>query len=85
MTLKLFADRGHSKSYSNATELIEFGRVVCGVAHLEQVLTRIHQGMRETLQAAQSDERVPKDLLAQMRQAWEPGLAIAAKATKTRT
>lgn len=78
MALKLFAGRGRSKSYPSAPELIDFGRRICGVAHPERILTRIADAMHQTLQTANTDERIPKDLLAKLRLAWQPGLTMAA-------
>lgn len=75
MALKLFAGRGRNKTYPTKAELIEFGHRVCGVAKPQVVLSRIAQAMHETLQSAATDDRVPKDLLAQMKSAWLPGLA----------
>ena len=70
MALKLFVGHGRSKSYPSHDALLEFGRRVCGVAQPQQVLTRIAQAMRQTLKISVGDERIPKELLAQMKSAW---------------
>ena len=75
MALKLFVGRGRNKTYPTKAELIEFGHRVCGVAKPQVVLSRIAEAMHETLQSAAADYRVPKDFLAQLKSAWQPGLA----------
>jgi serine/threonine-protein kinase HipA len=77
LALKLFAGKGQSKAYPTTPELLQFGSKVCGVAKPGEVLQRIAKGMRDTLQLATSDERIPKPLLTAMGTAWESGLAYA--------
>ena len=77
LALKLFAGKGSSKAYPTTEELLAFGTRVCGVNAPERVLQRIAQGMRETLDDAAGDDRVPKDMLAQLGAMWEIGLAYA--------
>ena len=77
LALKLFAGKHGSRAYPTTQELHDFGRRVCGVSQPTRVLGAIAQGMSQTLAAAQSDERVPAPLLAQLRAAWETGLSYA--------
>lgn len=77
MALKLFAGPKGSKVYPMPTELLDFGRRVCGVSAPQVVIARIAQGMAQTLAACRSDHRIPVPLLDQMRQAWEPGFVLA--------
>ena len=77
LALKLFAGKHGSRAYPTTQELHDFGRRVCGVSQPARVLGAIAQGMSQTLAAAQSDERVPAPLLAQLRAAWETGLSYA--------
>jgi serine/threonine-protein kinase HipA len=77
LALKLFAGKGQTKAYPSTPELLQFGSKVCGVAKPGEVLQRIAQALRDTLQQAQSDERIPKTLLTAMDTAWEGGLAYA--------
>lgn len=77
LALKLFAGRHQTKTYPTRDELLDFGRRICGVSQPARVLEVMAQAMRETLQQAQSDDRVPKGLLHKMRAAWDEGLALA--------
>ncbi len=77
LALKLFAGKQQTKTYPTTEELLEFGRKVCGVSQPAQVLTRIADAMRKTLEEARGDSRVPKALWRDMAQAWEEGLAYA--------
>ncbi|WP_457335248.1 type II toxin-antitoxin system HipA family toxin [Rhizobacter sp. P5_C2] len=77
LALKLFAGRHGSKTYPTVEELHDFGRRVCGVSQPAQVLERIAQAMRQTLQDARQDARVPASLLQTMEAAWETGLHYA--------
>lgn len=74
MALKLFAGRHHSKAYPTTEELLRFGTEVCGVVRPRAVLERLAEGMHETLAEAQSDERIPRGLLALMQPVWEVGM-----------
>jgi len=78
LALKLFAGKGGSRAYPTTQELLEFGSRVCGVNAPQRVLDRIAQGMRDTLAGVGGDERIPRELLAQMRPMWELGLGYAA-------
>lgn len=78
LALKLFAGKGQTRTYPTTQELLQFGSQVCGVPKPHQVLDRIAQGMRETLQQAKSDTRIPKNLLTAMSATWEEGLAHVA-------
>ncbi len=74
LALKLFAGRGQTKTYPTTQELLKFGREVCGVNRPEQVLQRIADAMTNTLQQAETDERIPGALLTDMRVVWEDGM-----------
>ena len=78
MALKLFAGNGQTRAYPTTERLLEFGRRFCGVAHPGIVLRRIAKAMRETLQAARTDARIPKALLASMAEVWAQGMVYAA-------
>jgi serine/threonine-protein kinase HipA len=77
LALKLFAGRHGTKTYPTIEELHDFGRRICGVSQPAQVLDRIAQAMRQTLQDARQDARVPASLLQAMDAAWETGLQYA--------
>lgn len=77
LALKLFAGRHRTRAYPAKDDLIEFGRRVCGVSQPGKVLAAIAQAMREVLEEARSDERVPAALLAKMRTAWGEGMMLA--------
>lgn len=77
MALKLFSGRHQTKAYPTTEELVRFGADVCGVMRPRQVLARIAQGMREALQAAREDERIPGELLDLMTPVWEAGVEYA--------
>jgi serine/threonine-protein kinase HipA len=77
LALKLFAGKGHTKAYPTTEELLQFGSKVCAVAKPERVLARIAEGMGKTLDLAARDPRIPKELLAQMRDIWSDGMAHA--------
>jgi HipA-like protein len=74
LALKLFAGKGETRAYPTPVRLLDFGRRVCGVAQPAQVLQRIATAMSETLAAARTDERIPRELLTSMAKAWEPGI-----------
>lgn len=77
MALKLFAGRHGTKAYPTTEELIEFGTRICGVSDPQASIARIAEAMRNTLRSAGGDERISKELLAQLNDAWQPGLAYA--------
>jgi serine/threonine-protein kinase HipA len=80
LALKLFAGKHATKTYPTTVELLAFGSKVCNVSAPAKVLLRIAQGMRQTLQDARSDERIPRELLTNMREAWASGLEYAENA-----
>lgn len=75
LALKLFAGRHHTKAYPTTEELLRFGSAICGVAKPATVLARIADGMDRTLTEAAVDDRIPKELLGTMAQAWRNGMA----------
>ncbi|MGE4242726.1 type II toxin-antitoxin system HipA family toxin [Ramlibacter sp.] len=77
LALKLFAGRHGSKAYPTTEELHDFGRRICGVSQPGRVLETIAVAMGATLDEANVDARVPKELLAKMRDAWESGMKHA--------
>lgn len=77
LALKLLAGKHQTRAYPTPDELLDFGRRICGVSQPAQMIAKIAQGMRETLEQARQDDRVPAPLLAQMQTAWESGLAYA--------
>lgn len=77
MALKLRAGRHATRTYPTQDELVDFGRRVCGVKQPMAVLQAIAQGMSETLQAAQADERLPAGMVHKMRAVWEEGMLLA--------
>jgi len=80
-TLALKLRRGDkTRTYPTTRELLQFGRVVCGVARPEAVLHRIAEAMTSTLDEATRDDRIKPDLLEQLRSAWEPGRWYAIEA-----
>lgn len=77
MALKLFAGKHHTKAYPTTEELHDFGRRICGVSQPAAVIERIACAMEKTLAEAQGDERIPKDLLNQMKSHWQTGIHYA--------
>lgn len=77
LALKLFAGRHRTKAYPTTAELMDFGRRICGVAQPADVVARIAEAMRKTLDDAKADARVPATLRVQMLEAWEEGYAYA--------
>ncbi|MEO5672830.1 MAG: HipA domain-containing protein [Ramlibacter sp.] len=77
MALKMFRGRHGSKAYPSAADLLRFGREVCDVRKPEAAVARIAAAMRETLNDARTDSRIPPDTLARMADAWLFGLAYA--------
>lgn len=75
LALKLFAGKHASKAYPTTPELLTFGAKVCNVKAPAAALQRLAQGMRQALHEAKSDERIPRDLLARMREVWDSGLS----------
>jgi serine/threonine-protein kinase HipA len=77
LALKMFAGKHSTKAYPTTEELLVFGARVCNVAAPARVLQRIAQGMQQALNEARSDERIPRELLSQMREAWSIGIEYA--------
>jgi serine/threonine-protein kinase HipA len=75
LALKLFAGKGHTKTYPTTEELLIFGGKVCGVRDPERFLRQIADGMGKALIEAETDTRISPALLAKMRDAWAPGMA----------
>jgi len=73
LALKLFSGKHATKAYPTTEELLAFGTKVCNVQAPAVVLQRIAEGLGAALYAAQSDDRVPRDLLVQMQKFWEAG------------
>ena len=79
MALRLFSGASQrSRVYPLPDDLLRFGRSVCLVRKPEEVLTRIAQGMADTLQDARSDDRIPAGLLQKMQEVWRSGMGYAA-------
>lgn len=76
MALKLRSGKKGNRSYPDATELLTFGRDICGVRKPRQVLERIAQGMGEALVAAAGDDRIDARMLKGLRAEWEAGRAM---------
>jgi serine/threonine-protein kinase HipA len=80
MALKLRrGKRGASRAYPTTDDLIDFGRVCCGVREPMAAIERIAEGMRQTLVAAASDERIDRELWQSMREQWILGVAFASR------
>ena len=77
LALKVFSGKHQTRAYPTVDELHDFGRRVCGVSQPAQVLEAIAQAMRQTLEGAKGDARVPAPLFAKMHAAWETGLKYA--------
>jgi serine/threonine-protein kinase HipA len=77
LALKVFGGKHQTRAYPTVDELHDFGRRVCGVSQPAQVLEAIAHAMRQTLEGAKGDARVPAPLLAKMHAAWETGLKYA--------
>jgi serine/threonine-protein kinase HipA len=79
MALKLRrGKRGASRAYPTTEELVAFGRECCAVREPMEAIRRIAEGMRDTLVAAASDERIGRELWTPMREQWFIGAAHAA-------
>lgn len=84
-TLALKLRRGRSdraRTYPITDELLAFGRDVCLVPKPQDVISRIAEGMSAALGQAQGDERIPRQLLEQMRPLWDEGMRYAIEATR---
>lgn len=80
MALKLFSGKNQTKTYPITTELLRFGKEVCGVAQPEEILSAVAQAMAETLAAARSDTRIPAEMLDKLEPVWAAGQQYAAEA-----
>jgi serine/threonine-protein kinase HipA len=79
MALKLRRGRhGAGRAYPTTEELVAFGRECCGAREPMEAIRRIAEGMRKTLVAAASDERIGRELWTPMREQWFIGAAHAA-------
>jgi len=76
LALRLFR-KSANKSYPLRDELLRFGRAVCHVTHPERSLQRIAAGMADTLRETENDERIPAGMHADIRLAWQIGMAMA--------
>lgn len=74
LALKLFAGKHATKAYPTTEQLLAFGAKVCNVKAPAAVLQRMARGMERALHEAKSDDRVPRELLARMQEAWGSGL-----------
>lgn len=79
LALRLFA-KNKTKAYPVTSELLAFGRDVCGVGTPARVLERIAAGMTKALAEARLDDRIPKDTLQAMGTLWQEGLLYASEA-----
>lgn len=70
MALKLFRKDKH-RQYPGRTQLVAFGRVVCGVDRPEEIIDRIVEAVLET--RATELHRVPSAVKDAMRTEWEKG------------
>jgi serine/threonine-protein kinase HipA len=78
MALKLRRGKqGAGRAYPTTDELAAFGRECCAVRDPMHAIRRIAEGMRETLLAAASDERIDRGLWASLREQWVIGVAYA--------
>lgn len=85
MALKLFAGKGHTRTYPTTPELLRFGKDVRRVAAPHSVLARIAQAMDQTLAEARTDERIPPVTRAAMAETWAGGLSYTQEGTQTRS
>jgi serine/threonine-protein kinase HipA len=82
MALKLRRGKhGAGRAYPTTEELVAFGHECCGVREPMEVIHRIAEGMRDTLVAAASDQRICRELWALMREQWFIGVVHAGAPT----
>lgn len=81
MALKLMK-RDKNQRYPVRSEMIEFGRKVCGVARPEQAIDRIATAVRTTM--GEELRRVPDSIRGDMAAAWSEGLSTLATAEPAR-
>lgn len=72
MALRLMS--GGDRRYPLPAELIAFGRAHCSVAEPERRIAALASAMRETLQEARGDERIPGRLLKSLKTEWDDSL-----------
>ncbi|MBK8637066.1 MAG: type II toxin-antitoxin system HipA family toxin [Chromatiaceae bacterium] len=77
MALKLLRGRHQTRSYPTHTELLSFGRRLCGVANPEAIIQSIAQAMSETLDQSRQDARISSTLHSAIGAVWEDGLKHA--------
>lgn len=77
LALKLFSGKHQTKAYPATSELVDFGRRICGIPQPSRIIERIAQAMHKTMEEAKGDSRIPKELRAKMVQAWGAGYAYA--------
>lgn len=76
MALKLRkGDR--TRTYPLPKELLDFGRRACGVDRPHEFIQKAVDAMAATLSFIRHDERMPKDLVPKLEDAWEYGFALA--------
>lgn len=76
MALKLRkGDR--TRTYPLPKELLDFGRRACGVDRPREFILKAVDAMAATLSFIRHDERMPKDLVPKLEDAWEYGFALA--------
>jgi serine/threonine-protein kinase HipA len=67
--------RYDGRAYPSRDELLSFGRKFCEVPRPQDVIARLADAMRRTLDDARHDDRVPGAFLQTLREQWEIGLA----------
>ncbi len=82
LALKFFGGRHGDRHYPSTKELLRFGVEICRLRKPQEVVERIAAAMHTTLAEARADERIPKDTLAAMSEAWQHGLAYASALPK---
>ena len=85
LALKLFAGKGHTRTYPTTEELLSFGRNVCAVPEPEQVILRIADAMSAILDQARFDDRIAQELRLKMSEVWQKGLAYTQGLTRPKT
>lgn len=75
MALKL----NRQRSYPTYSQMVEFGRTICGVARPDMVLERIADGMSQALE--RHVHRIRPELLGELRKEWDGGRACMSAAS----
>lgn len=79
MALRLRKGReARTREYPGRAALLAFGQEVCGVEEPAPVVEALSGAMAEVLEAARSDERIPRATLAGLRREWTASMATAA-------